>query len=57
MVVELDRLWVHYVHLLKDTRQCRDVPVNHINDDAEPMFKPGQPVMVKHYAGHTFEAK
>ena len=57
MLVELHRLWMHHTQLLKDTRQCRDVPVDHIGDAAEPTFKPGQPVMVKHHARHTFEAK
>ena len=37
--------------------QCKDVPVDYINDGAEPMFKPRQPVMVKHHDIHTFQAK
>ena len=56
MLVKLHGLCMHHAQLLKDTRQCRDVPVDHINDDAEPTFKPGLPVMVKHHTRHTFEA-
>ena len=57
MLVELHNLGMHHAWLLKDARQCRDVPVDDINDDAAPIFKPGQPIMVKHHARHTFEAK
>ena len=63
MVMISDSCWLnyksygHHPQLLKDTRQCRDVPVDDIDDDAKLTFKPGQPVMVKHYTRHTFEAK
>ena len=48
---------MHHAQLLKDTRQCTNVPVDHFSDVAEPTFKPGQPVVVKNHARHTFEAK
>ena len=48
---------MHHAQLLKNTRQCRDIPVDDIDDDAEPTFKSGQPVMVKHHARHTFEGQ
>ena len=57
ILVTLYKLWTHHAQLLKDTRQCRDVPVDHINDDEELTFKQGQPVMVKLHTRHTFEAK
>ena len=57
MLVELHKLWTNHAQLLKDTRQCRDVPVKDIGDGAEPLFKQGQPVMVKHHVRHTFEAR
>ena len=57
MLVELHKLWTHHTQPLEDTRQCGDVPVADINDDAKLTFKPGQPVRVKHHTRHTFEAK
>ena len=46
---------MHHAQLLKDTRQCRNVPLDHIDDDAEPVFKPSEPVMVKHHARYTLK--
>ena len=57
MLVEIHKLWMHHAQLLMDNRQCKDVPVDCIADDAKPMFKPRQTVMVTHHARHTFEAK
>ena len=57
MLVKLHKLWMHHAQLQKDTRQCRDITVDYISGDAEPMFKPGPPVIVRHHTRHTFEAK
>ena len=39
LLVRLHMLWTCQAQLLKDTGQCRYVPVDHNDDDAEPMFK------------------
>ena len=57
MLVERHKIWIHHTQLFKDIRQCRYIPVDDINDDAKPSFKPGQSVMVKYHAMHTFKAQ
>ena len=57
MLVKLHKLWMHYAQLLKDTRQCKDVPVDYIDNGVETTFKPGKPVMMAYHVRLTFEAK